>query len=209
MLKREKNFNYFDAFYQMAEKSSEAAKKLVMILQDFNPADIEKHLEAMHEIEHNADLLHHELIRRLAREFITPIEREDIILMGSELDNVVDKIEDVVQRIYMYNIQDIPENALRITEKIASCCEMLIVSCSKFEHFVKNSKELKDAIIEINHLEEEADSLYLNGIRDLYVNEKDPIRVNAWEATYTRLEKCCDACEHVADVMESIIMKNT
>ena len=209
MQKKEKRYNYFEAFLHMAEKASEAAEKLATILRNFDPKRVEHHILEMHEIEHGADSIHHEILKRLAREFITPIEREDIILMAGELDEVVDKIEDVAQRIYMYNLTVIPQNAIAMAEVVEQCCHKLIDACGDFAHFQHNRQKLRESIIEINKLEEDGDLLYLQGVRNLFMGEENAVTVLAWESTYTRLEKCCDACEHVADVIESIIMKNS
>lgn len=209
MAKRERNYNYFDAFIRMANKSCQAAEMLVAALSDFDPERVEEQMRAMHVVEHDADIEHHEMMHRLAKEFITPIEREDIIYMARELDEVTDCIEDVMQRIFMYNIRSIPDEAREMAVIIARCCKVMAEALTKFEHF-KKASDINDNIIEINRLEEDGDQMYIRGNRSLFTQKgSDPIEVQAWTETYTRLEKCCDACEHVADAMASVIMKNS
>lgn len=95
-----------------------------------------------------------------------------------------------------------------MTLVIKKCCTCLNDALQEFSNF-KKSTTIKDKLIEINRLEEDGDDIYIEGNRELYTTCDDPMTVYAWSATYTRLEKCCDACEHVADAMEMIIMKNS
>ena len=209
MAKHDRNYNYFDAFIRMAEKSCRAADMLVAALSDFDPDKVEDLMHAMHTVEHDADIEHHEMMHRLAKEFITPIEREDIIYMASELDEVTDCIEVVMQRIFMYNIRTIPPEAKEMAVIISRCCKSLAMALQNFQHF-KKASEINECIIEINRLEEDGDQMYIRGNRSLFTQHtEDPVVVLAWAETYTRLEKCCDSCEHVADVMASVMMKNS
>ena len=128
--------------------------------------------------------------------------------MGQELDEVTDCMEDVVLRMYMYNINSVPDKAKQMTTIIKKCCTCLNAALKEFVNF-KKSTTIKDRLIEINRLEEDGDEIYIEGNRELYTTCSDPMMVYAWSATLTRLEKCCDACEHVADTMEMIIMKNS
>lgn len=205
---RKKNEDYFESFVNLVDYSCQAAELLHEIMTKFNAADIHQKMEEMHTIEHTADTKRHDMIQRLAREFITPIEREDIMAMADAIDNVTDTIEDVVMRIYMFNIQSIREHAIKISEIIVKCCKASKLALQEFHNFRK-SKTLHDLIVEINVLEEDGDKLFTEATRKLYVECKQPIEVLAWDQTFHYLEKCCDACEEVANVIESVIMKNT
>lgn len=208
MAKKGKNFDYFASFERMGAYSYQAAEMLQEILTNYDPEQLPAKVKEMHVIEHNADIEHHDMMEYLSREFITPIEREDIIKMGQELDEVTDCMEDVVLRMYMYNIQSVPDKAKQMTAIIKKCCSCLNAALAEFGNF-KKSTAIKDQLIEINRLEEDGDDIYIEGNRELYTTCSDPMIVHAWAATYTRLEKCCDACEHVADSMEMIMMKNS
>ena len=162
----------------------------------------------LHGIEHAADMGKHDMMNRLAREFISPIEREDIIELGQEIDNVTDSIEDVLMGIYMYNIQTIRPEALDFVDVIVQCCNALKKTMEDFQNFRK-STTIHDSIVEINRLEEVGDRLYTEAVRSLYLNCQDPIETVSWTEIFDRLESCCDACEHVAHVVESVVMKNT
>ena len=135
-------------------------------------------------------------------------EHLDIILLSQSIDEVTDKIEDVLIRIYINNVQQIRPEALAFIKVIIRCCEALKEVMEEFADFRK-SKTLHGLIIEINALEEEGDRLFIESMRRLHAEVTDPIEIIAWREIYVYLEKCCDACEHVADVVESVIMKNT
>ncbi|RDU22540.1 DUF47 domain-containing protein [Anaerosacchariphilus polymeriproducens] len=206
--KKAKNYNYFDAIITFADYSCQAAELLNSILSNFEPAKLEAQMKEMHAIEHAADLAKHEMMSYLVKEFITPIDREDISTIAQEIDNVTDAIEDVLMQLYMYNIQSVRKEALEFSKTIVTCCNALRKVTEDFHHFKKSANVMKH-IINVNNLEEEGDRLYTRGMRDLYTTSKDPVEIMAWTKTFDYLEKCCDACENVADVMESIIMKNT
>lgn len=205
---RKNDFDYFDGFIKLAEYSYEAAKLLDETLQNFDTDTLQEKMKIMHEIEHEADLEGHEITRRLAKEFITPIEREDIIMLIHEIDDVTDCIEDVLLHMYMYNVKEIPVDVVKFSKIILSACKELIDTFKEFKNF-KKSKEIHTKIIRINRLEEEGDNLYTESVRKLHVTRHDAIEIVTWTIAYNRLEKCCDACEEAANVVESIIMKNS
>lgn len=199
---------YFQNFIECVECGCQAAKMLEDNLNHFDTEHLQEKLDELHRIEHDADKKKHEMMAVLVKAFITPIEREDIILLSQSIDEVTDKIEDVLIRIYINNVQQIRPEALAFIKVIIRCCEALKEVMEEFADFRK-SKTLHGLIIEINALEEEGDRLFIEFMRRLHAEVTDPIEVIAWREIYVYLEKCCDACEHVADVVESVIMKNT
>ena len=207
MAKKQDSF-YFDNFVACAEDSCRAAQMLKETLEDFRPDELKGRLDRIHEIEHSADMKKHEMLDHLAKEFLPPIEREDIVSLSQNIDNITDKVEDVMLRVYMNNIQDIEPNALKMTDIVISCCDAVRELLQEFKNF-KKSKNLKKLVIRINDLEEESDRLFMESIRGLYTESDDPIRIIAWRDIYIYLERCADACEHAADVVESVVMKNS
>jgi len=205
---KNKDFNYFKAFINLSNSSLKAAELLSTIMHNFDVSKIEEKVKEMHAIEHNADLERHEIMNRLVKEFLPPIEREDIISLADNVDNVVDSIEDVLLGIGMYNVQTIRPEIVKFTEVITDCCKSMSAALTEFEHF-KRSQTLHDAIVEVNRLEEVADQLYINGVRELYKSTKDPIELMTWTEIYRLLEKCSDSCEEVANDIENIVMKNS
>lgn len=202
-----KKNEYFDTFQVLVEYSCRAAESLQLSLQEFDPETLQAKMASLHAIEHMADDKKHEMMTKLAQEFVTPIDREDIILLANEIDEVIDKIEDVLMRVYMYNITEIRAEALAFADVLVRCTEALQVAVKEFPNFQK-SRELQQCIIDVNTMEEEGDALYIEAMRKLYTTETNAIKIVAWSETFDRLEECCDACEHVANIMESVVMKN-
>ena len=203
-----KDENYYGTFVVLVKYSCDAAELLKEIMYNFNADDLQDKMRQMHDIEHAGDVERHIMIKKLAREFITPIEREDIVALADSIDNVTDTIEDVLLRMYMFNITSMRQEALKMTDIIVKCCEALKQALEEFYNFRK-SQSLHDLIIEINSMEEEGDELFKEATRNLYVNCKDPLEVFGWDQTFHYMEKCCDACEDVSDVIESVMMKNS
>jgi predicted phosphate transport protein (TIGR00153 family) len=203
-----KDNDYFNIFVELVEYSCKAAKLLIEVMTDYHPEELERRMEEMHQIEHSADLEKHLMMERLAREFITPIEREDIMQMAHQIDDVTDTIEDVLMRLYMFNITVIRKDALDVALIIEQCCEELKKALKEFGNFRK-SKTLHKHIVEVNRLEEVGDKMYTEATRRLYVSEMNPVAVSAWTHVFHILEKACDACEDVSDVIESVMMKNS
>lgn len=207
-MKRKNDVNYFDAFVQLVQYSCQAANLLNDIMNNFKAEELSKKMKEMHAIEHAGDEARHAIVKRLSREFITPIEREDIMAMSDAIDNVTDTIEDVLMRMYMYNVTSVRHHAVELTAVIVKCCNALKTALDEFHNFRKSQK-LHNLIIEINFQEEEGDRLYTEANRELFTSNSDFREVAAWETTFHYLEKCCDSCEDVADVIESVIMKNS
>lgn len=199
---------YFDSFITMIDYATRASQLLIDIMTDYQPKDLVLKMEQMHKIEHDCDLEKHIMIEKLSKEFITPIEREDIMTMAHTIDDVTDSIEDVLMRMYMFNITTIRQDALNVSSLILSCCIELKKALEEFPNFRK-SKTLHQHIVEVNRLEEEADRIYVEATRRLYISDMEPLSVVAWTHVFHILEKACDACEDVTDVIEGVMMKNS
>ena len=205
---KKKDYDYFQAFTQAVDYSCQAAEILKNTLTYFDTDKLNDRLKDVHGVEHAADLGKHEMMSELARAFITPIEREDILELMQELDDVTDDIEDVLIRTYIFHILSIREDALRFADIISRCCGEMLKMMKEFRDFRK-SKTIHEMIVAINDLEEEGARLYTEAVRRLFMHSKDPIELMVWREIFDRMEKCCDACEHVANIVESIIMKNS
>lgn len=205
---RKQNYDYYSVFVTLAEYSCQAAGLAHEVLHNFNPKELPNKLEEIHCIEHAADEKKHEMMQALAKEFLPPIEVEDIAQLAHLIDNVTDYVEDILIKLYAYNIQSIRPEAFEFSEIITKCCAMLPKVMQEFKHFRKSTK-LHKYTIEINDLEGEADDLYTKAMHDLHANSKDPIEVLTWSRMLDCLERCCDATENVADSIENIVMKNS
>lgn len=208
MKKSKKGFNYFEAFVDLSKYSLSSAEILHKTLAEFKASELSRKVKEMHEIEHSADLAKHELMNHLVKEFLPPIEREDIITLSQEIDDVTDSVEDVLLFMNMFNVKTIRPEVLKFSELISTICKSMFEALIEFQNF-KSSKTLHNKIIEINRLEEEGDSLYMDMMSNLYASSKDPVELMVWTEILHRFEKCCDNCEDVADSIEQIVMKNS
>ena len=199
---------YFKTFVDCADYACRAAHMLEEVLDKFDPDDLQRHIDEMHELEHAADERKHEMLDVLAKAFITPIEREDIIELSHCIDNMTDKIEDVFLRLYTNNVQTMSPDAVDMAKVVIHCCESVKEMLVEFPNF-KRSKTLKDHIIRINTMEEEADRRFISSMAKLHRSGADALHIIVWREIYKYLEDCADACENVADVVEGVVMDNT
>ncbi len=207
MAKRQTNV-YFDGFLELVEYACRASRVLDKILRNFDIVNIKDHIDEMHAIEHAADMDKHTLMEKLAKEFITPIEREDIMMIVQKIDDVTDAIEDVLLQVYMFNIRTIRPDATDFSQIIVKCCDMTKKVLDDFRNFRK-SKTIHEHIIYINDLEEQGDRVFVNSVHSLYQASSDAIEIIAWTSIFNSLEKCCDVCEEVSESIETIMMKNS
>ena len=199
---------YFDNFITAADYCCKAAGHLEDCFNNYNYDNIRDMIDTMHHHEHSADLVRHEMTAALAKAFVTPLEREDMAQISTNIDEVADTIEEVLQRFYMDEIREVLPQARSFATKISACCHLMKQVLVELPGFKKPQK-LHELIIQLNHQEEECDKLYLKatlGIRD---HTSDVLTVISWREIYDKLEACADACEHVGDCIETIVMKNT
>ena len=200
---------YFEGFVTGMESACRAAEYLETLIEHFDPAKLEEQVEEIHHIEHEADLNKHALMQKLAKEFITPIEREDIILLLQQIDNVTDFIEDVVRKMFMYNVQAVRYEAIEFASIIKQCCYESRDALKELPGFQKSNQRLFDAIVKVNEFEEAGDRLYCAAMRRLYCENAEPLERITWTKTFDWMEACCDACEDVMESVEMVTMKNS
>ena len=201
-----KNYNYFDKFIEQMSLCKKAAQQLMEMIENY--ADVSVKAEAIHRTEHDADDLLHEILGELNRSFITPIDREDIVSLTHELDDITDSVEDVANLFDMFSITQVRPEALEMAKLILVGCEMLYDAVAEFAHF-KTSKKITDLIIRVNKAEEDGDRMHRGVIKAMYQNEKDPIAIMKWKQIYDAMENVLDDCEDVADLIDGLIIKNS
>ena len=199
---------YFENFAECASLAKNAAKYLVKCLESYNENNLEKMLEEMHFFEHSADMKKHEMNATLAKAFVTPVDREDLDVLSAQLDNVLDILEEVLQKLYIYNISKIEPAAIEYAKHLVRACDLLCSIMAEFENF-KKSKKIHELVIACNDVEEDCDKLYLSTMHALTKNSTDALYTLSWHKIYDCFESCADACEHVSECVGSIIMKNT
>lgn len=204
MAKRQ--YNYFEQFAKQMELNRKAAEQLVDMLENY--VDVERKAEQIHETEHAADQHLHELMSELNRSFITPIDREDIVQLANELDDITDSIEDVSNLFDVLSITAVKPEAKEMSRLILNACEALCKVVGEFAHF-KNSKKLVEMIIEVNRIEEEGDRRHRAIIKELYKTEPNAIELMKWKEIFDTMEDVLDNCEDVADLLDGLVIKNS
>lgn len=199
---------YFENLMEATECARRAADYLVECLTAYDPNELIPMLKSMHELEHTGDLKKHEMSQALAKAFVTPVDREDLALISQNVDEVTDRIEEVLQRFYMDNVKAVPPAAIEFAKNIVSCCELLKSIMQEFANF-KKSEKLREMIVELNSIEEACDAIYLDAMHNVSTHSSDIWEILAWRKIYEGLEAGADACEHVGDCIETVIMKNT
>ncbi|MGI6220304.1 MAG: DUF47 domain-containing protein [Coriobacteriales bacterium] len=203
-------FDYFKAFEEITELCCQEAATLLDSMKTFDPSRMFDDMNDLHRIENEADKINHAIYDHLAKEFITPIERDDILELADRLDDIADTIDDVMMRLFMYGITKIRAEGIEVAEIIVKSCELLREAMKDFASFKKKAGQINELLIEVSDLEDVADKRYVMAVRKLHIDYRDdPSYMFTWENMMVRLEKCCDACAHAGDTMRSIIMKNS
>ncbi len=208
MAKKNK-FNYFKAYEKLTKLAVQESELLIDSLETFkSAAELAEGMERMHEIENQGDSINHDIFENAAVDFMPPIDREDIVELAAALDNVLDYTDDVLGHMFMYDVATIPDDAMKFAGLIRKSCKALDAMMCEFHNFKKN-KKFKQLLVDINSYEEEADHLYTNAMRYLHTKDnKEIMHVLVWSRIYERMEKCCDATEHAADIVSTIVLKN-
>lgn len=207
---RKKKYDYFAAFEEQAKAVVEEAELLVEVIENFTTADdIKAVLPKAHEIENNGDQLNHRTYNAIAADFVTPIDREDLIDISSSLDEIIDELEATVILFYMMDIQKIHSSCPIFARYLVDASHALLTAIQEFPNF-KKSETFRGAIAKVNDCEEAADNAYTEVIHQLFAEEKDnAVYVLAWSRIFDQMEDCCDAIEHVGDVLETVLLKES
>ena len=203
LLPRDEKF--FDLFTSVATLSVEAAKLQLDLLR----ADpIRRHaiVDAIKRLEHQADEITHEVVTRLDRVFITPLDREDIHLLASRLDDVVDLIDGGAHRVEMYHAGEAPPGAILLAEVVVRATQALLVAVQSLEK--NKNRTVLDACEQVKRLEEEGDSVYHEWVARLFDGSPDPLVVIKWKEIYDTMENTLDHLEDFGNVLESISIKH-
>lgn len=203
-----KNNDYFKLIEQQTAYCLEASNLLEEILCKFRADSIHAYRTQMHEIEHAADRIHHDILNRLSTEFITPIDQEDILHLAQIIDDITDALDDVVLEFYMYHIDRIPPKAAELSRIVNRCVSALHEAAGELKNF-KKPAALHALIVKVNDIETEADDLYAEAMYELFGTCTDGRTLLGAKAVFESLECCCDMCEHATDVIEQVIIKNT
>jgi len=193
---------FFDLFNEMAQRTVRSATLLKALFAE--PGQLDHYVGQIKAVEHEADNLAHEIINRIDKTFVTPIDREDIHLLASQLDEVVDLVDGTARRAAMFRITQAKEPAKKL-------CDVLVQATKAISVAVKDMRNSKIVVQEsrvIKEREEEGDALYHEAVGLLFKGTPDPLDVIKWKELYDTLERALDQCEDVANALESISLKH-
>ncbi|MDT2673545.1 DUF47 domain-containing protein [Enterococcus dongliensis] len=205
---RKKQFDYFGKLEKMAQYSSESATLLLDLILDYSTEKFIDKSEKIHRLEGYGDRISKEIMTELYDAFITPIDREDIVMITNCLDDILDELNATTYLFENLLVYTIRPNTDKFLQLVVTATVDVVQATKEFAKF-KHSKVLKQYIEQVNKTESEADRLYSSLVQDLFANEKDPIEVIKWRDIYNHLEKITDACEVAADVIEGLVIKNS
>lgn len=208
MRKKKDEYNYFDEFANNSTYIVESAEILKETVENYSQEKLRENIISVHKLENDADKALHRMREVLVKDFLPPIDREDIVLIGHRLDDIEDYIDEILINFNILDIESVRDDVLEFTDLLIECAHSVKDALENFKNF-KKADIVKQKSIAINVLEEKADKLYEKAMKRLYKEEKNPIEIIKWTTIYNCLENTTDACERVGDCLEDIVMKNS
>jgi predicted phosphate transport protein (TIGR00153 family) len=200
LIPREEKF--YSDFQSLADELHHGAELLEQMLAPDRPAWGKA--EEIKEVEHKCDFLTHEIIQRLNRTFVTPLDREDIHALAKSLDDVMDAIDASATLIKLYRLDTVRFGARELAQIITASTRQVRLALDAME----KQKGVSTHSVEINRLENEADRTHQEAVSRLFDDERDPLTVMKWKETLDFLEDATDRCEDVANVLEGVVVKH-
>ncbi len=199
-----------DHFYLLFEEASSLLVKAANILRKLpaaTPNERQAFVQQISDCEHECDLISHKIFSELDRTFITPFDREDVHLLASSLDEVMDYMDGASRRMNLYKLESCPSEMVKLIEVLATCVDEVHRGVQGIRNL--NKREfIQRAIEKINTYENEADFIYERAVADLFENGTDAIQLIKLKEIYYGLETATDKCEDTANVLESILIKH-
>jgi uncharacterized protein Yka (UPF0111/DUF47 family) len=199
-----KETDFFTMFEKAALNVNKSSILLVEMMEDLSTAEIKA--KEIYNTEQEGDMLTHEVMRKLNKTFLTPVDREDIHSLVNCLDDVLDLIWATADRVMLFKLNTPMPEALELSKTLNETTDFIIkaIGCLKDKKYAY----IQEYCIEINRLENRGDRIFRKGRVKLFDNIKDPIMVIKWKEVYEHLEEANDTCEDVADILESIVLKH-
>ncbi|MBQ5921557.1 DUF47 domain-containing protein [Anaerovibrio slackiae] len=202
---KKKSNEFFVLFEESAEYFYQATLLLDEVMMDHRKADIK--VKEINDLEHRADKVNDAIIDKLNQTFITPIDREDIYAIANGLDDGVDQLQGMLQRIVIYHTGEAREGALRLTKLLIESTAEIKRAAALLNSISKNQNELLAITSKIDKLESEGDHVFRGELAYLFEYVKDPIELIKWKDLLEGLEDTLDHCERMADLLKGVVMK--
>jgi uncharacterized protein len=194
---------YFELFEEAGQNVLQASDLLDRLLSNYpDSKDLARDILVC---EHEGDRITHDIIDRLNHTFVTPIDREDILALASALDDIVDFTEEVADYLGLYKIEAPMDQAIRLARVLKDSCRQIAEAVPRLRGF----RDISHYTVEINRLENEGDRITREAVASLFDGGIDPMVVIRWKDLFERLEAAIDAAEHVANILEGIVIKNS
>jgi uncharacterized protein len=193
---------FFDLFEEAARNVTHGADLLDQMLAHFpERADLARDIVIC---EQEGDRIAHDIHHKLNSTFVTPIDREDILELTSDLDDIIDLIDEVADYLGLYKIEAPMEQSQRMAHILLQAARQIEAAMPRLRNF----QDMSHFTVEVNRLENDGDRTSRHAIASLFDNGIDPMVVIRWKDIFERLEEAIDACEHVANTLEGIVIKN-
>lgn len=199
-----KEIDFFEIFDKAASNLTKATALLVSLMENFD--NLEARAKEIYEVEQDGDMLTHDIMKKLNRTFITPIDREDIHALASRMDDILDLVWGGVDRMIVFKIAEPTPQAVELAKDLHQTTEVLQKTIKELR--AKNYSHVQEHCIEINRLENRIDRTFRDALGKLFDDMKDPLLIIKWKEIYEHLEDASDRCEDVANVLEGIVLKN-
>ena len=198
--------SFFSYFEQQGQKTVEGCRAFLDMVE--HPTDLDQRAERVKQIEHECDESTHAVVAGLHKTFITPIDRNDIYRLITKMDDIMDMVEAAADRLALYDVKQMTKEAVDLARCLVSSAEHVLSAVSGIRDLSKSETILQHCI-EINRLENVADSILRGALARLFREEKDPIAVIKWKEIYETLESATDRCEDVANIIEGVLLENS
>lgn len=199
-----KEIDFFEIFDRAALNLTKAGVLLVALMEKFDR--LEERSKEIYEVEQEGDILTHEIMKKLNKTFITPIDREDLYALASRLDDILDLIWGAVDRLVVFKLTEATNDAIAMSKDVLATTEVLHKAIHKLKE--KQYTHVQEYCIEINRLENRIDRDFRDALGKLFEEIKDPILIIKWKEIYEHLEDASDKCEDVANILEAIVLKH-
>ena len=197
---------FFDQFKELAELIVQASRELAALTSSID--DLERRRYNIEAIEKKGDKVTHNTVQMLHKTFITPIDRNDIHQLITNMDDILDLIEDTAQSISMYDMRSVTPDAKRMADVCVSCAENVKLAVALLSN-MNNAAKIMEVCGEIDKLESEADHVMRTAMAKVFRDEADVRELIKWRAIYMLLEEITDRCEDVANIIEGIVLENS
>jgi hypothetical protein len=200
-----KDYRFFDLLHASAKNLVETGEVLLDLMEHYQNVDMK--IAHIRELEHKGDAITHEIMARLHKTFVTPIEREDIARLADRLDDVMDHVEEATAAMKIYEVSGPTTHSV----EMADIVRLMTVKVEEAISRLPDHRRLRDILpycVELNRLENVADDLFRRAMAELFHSETAPAEIIKWRDIYRQLEAATDRCEDVANLLEGIVLRH-